>query len=111
MVWPPILMECSVTEDSSFGGGGVGSADFFSSAAFASFSWAQTGRASRDASASASALRCRRFIIVDAPDKRVWSFGRMNLYTGAQGMSKERANGLALRHDKGRRKAGASGTA
>src|ERR1700676_1568120 len=29
MVWPPILMECSVTEDSSFGGGGVGSAGFF----------------------------------------------------------------------------------
>jgi len=28
MVWPAILMEWSVEEDSSFGGGGVGSAGF-----------------------------------------------------------------------------------
>src|SRR6266404_6918413 len=39
MVWPAIFMECSVTEDSSFGGGGVGSAGFSFSADLVSFSW------------------------------------------------------------------------
>src|ERR1700736_1430672 len=38
MVCPPIFMECSVTDDSSFGGGGVGSAGFSFSIVLVSFS-------------------------------------------------------------------------
>src|SRR6266852_5860080 len=71
-------MECSVTEDSSFGGGGAGSAGFSFSAAFVSFSWAPTGRASRKA--RANALRCRRFIICRCSRKARLRFGRRNIY-------------------------------
>src|SRR6266481_1796522 len=47
MVWPPILMEWSVEEDSSFGGGGVGSAGFSFSMVLVSFSWVRPCAAPR----------------------------------------------------------------
>src|SRR5712671_1134882 len=47
MVWPPILMECSVEEDSSLGGGGVGSAGFSFSRVLVSFSWVCSCAAAR----------------------------------------------------------------
>src|SRR6266403_2401971 len=47
MVWPAILMEWSVEEDSSLGSGGVGSACFSFSRVLVSFSWACSCAAAR----------------------------------------------------------------
>src|SRR6266852_2992613 len=72
MVWAPILMECSVTEDSSLGGGGVGSPGFSFSTVLVSFScvrsWAGAPNGGRPSSAAAAmTLRRKRFGILSAP--------------------------------------------
>src|ERR1700730_6624441 len=82
MVWPPILMECSVAEDSSFGGGGVGSAGFSFSTGLISFScsWARAAHGVQLSSAAAATaprtLTRKKFGIVSAPKanlgKRRW---------------------------------------
>src|SRR5258708_17608695 len=64
MDWPAILMEWSVTEDSSLGGGAAGSADF--SAGFASFSWPKEfagATAKRKAAAHSRVRRVARLIL------------------------------------------------
>src|SRR5216684_6828771 len=73
MVWPAILMEWSVEEDSSFGGGGVGSAGFSFSTVFVSFSWV---RSCADAASGVSAssrvvVRAVRFVIISTPQIEV----------------------------------------
>src|ERR1700730_13043273 len=60
MVWPPILMECSVTEDSSFGGGGVGSAGFSFSTVLVSFSCV------RSCATAANGVRLSSKVVVTA---------------------------------------------
>src|ERR1700730_1421622 len=73
MVWAATLLECSVTEDSSFGGGGVGSAGFSFSTVLVSFSWgcswAAPAKGARLSSSVAprAVMRCR-LGIVRAPE-------------------------------------------
>jgi hypothetical protein len=66
-------MECSVVEDSSLGGGGVGSAGFSFSTVLVSFSWvcscADATKGVKHSSAlAATAERRKKFVILGAPE-------------------------------------------
>src|SRR5579859_7131345 len=72
MLCPPILMECSVTEDSSFGAGGVGSPGFSFSTVLVSRSWTRSWASAANgarlsSAAAATAVRRKKFGILSAP--------------------------------------------
>src|SRR5579864_5592003 len=78
MVCPPILMECSVDEDSSFGGGGVGSPGFSFSTVLVSFSCTRScapapSELMERAATAATAPRRSGFIMDCAPIKFLWN--------------------------------------
>src|SRR6266850_916933 len=70
MVCPAILMEWSVEEDSSLGGGGVGSAGFSFSKVLVSFSCA--GRARGVSASSSVPAKAARFILRIIGTPRRW---------------------------------------
>src|SRR6266853_3483401 len=73
MVWPAILMEWSVEEDSSLGGGGVGSAGFSFSKVLVSLSWVRScadavSEVKLSSAVAAIAVRQKKFGIMSAPE-------------------------------------------
>src|SRR6266436_2235045 len=78
MVWPAILMEWSVEEDSSLGGGGVGSAGFSFSKVLVSFSCACRARGV-SASSSVPAIAARFILrIIGTPRRWIQNVLRNN---------------------------------
>src|ERR1700682_3741875 len=104
MVCPLILMECSVTEDSSFGGGGVGSAGFSFLAGFVFLSWGCSWAAAANGARLSSSVALRavmrfRLGMVRAPEADLGT-ARIPVYTsrGRQGKEARIGDGLPLRH-------------
>src|SRR5258707_9376988 len=75
MVWPPSLMACSVTEDSSLAVAASHLSADFASGAFASLSgaWAASGAACANHKQIPAANRCRLFFM------RLFSFDELGL--------------------------------
>src|SRR6267154_1652107 len=103
MVWPAILMECSVVEDSSLGGGGVGSAGFSFSTVLVSFSWVRScadalSEVKLSSAVAAIAVRRKKFGIMSAPEADLGK-KRSRVYTPTEIESKRREAGGKLGAD------------